>query len=141
MSKIFNSSYAVDINTDKDGLYHAIYTFTEDDKKISLEGVGSNLFDAIDDVIENTAAWCSKQEEKEKEAQKNLKNSDNTNSYLEKIDDLHSTIDCYECKMNELLEENEDLQITVSQLKKEIERLKNNSFTADDFLDFLNNRR
>ena len=131
MDKIFDFSnkYSIKVNTDEDGIYHVVYTFTDNDDEITIDGSGLSLYDAIDDVIEKTAKWCDNLEE------------DDQFDYEDEIEKLSHTIDCYECKMNELLEENEDLQITIAQLKKENENLKKNSFTANDFLDFLNDRR
>ena len=131
MDKIFDFSnkYSIKVDTDEDGIYHVVYTFTDNDDEITIDGSGLSLYDAIDDVIEKTAKWCDNLEE------------DDQFDYEDEIEKLSHTIDCYECKMNELLEENEDLQITIAQLKKENENLKKNSFTANDFLDFLNDRR
>ena len=131
MDKIFDFSnkYSIKVNTDEDGIYHVTYTFTDNNDETTIEGSGLSLYDAIDDVIEKTAKWCDKIEE------------DNQFDSKDEIEKLNNTIDCYECRMNELLEENEDLRITVAQLKEENEKLKKNSFTANDFLNFLNNRR
>ena len=131
MDKIFDFSnkYSIKVDTDENGIYHVVYTFTDNDDEITIDGSGLSLYDAIDDVIEKTAKWCDNLEE------------DDQFDYEDEIEKLSHTIDCYECKMNELLEENEDLQITIAQLKKENENLKKNSFTANDFLDFLNDRR
>ena len=131
MDKIFDFSneYSIKVDTDEDGIYHVVYTFTDNDDEVTIEGSGLSLYDAIDDVIEKTAKWCDNLEK------------DNQFDYEDEIEKLNHTVDCYECKMNELLEENEDLQITIAQLKKENENLKKNSFTANDFLNFLNDRR
>lgn len=131
MDKIFDFSnkYSIKVDTDEEGIYHVVYTFTDNDDEVTIEGSGLSLYDAIDDVVEKTAKWCDNSEE------------DNQFDYEDEIEKLNHTVDCYECKMNELLEENEDLQITIAQLKKENENLKKNSFTANDFLNFLNDRR